>query len=73
MNYKFSKAADAKTRKGLKHQFGADPAGGVSRPYVFAKRVKAQMDRREVGEKAAASLAKQKARRSKIAAMRAGY
>ena len=73
MNYKFSKAADAKARKGLKHQFGADPGGGVSRPYVFAKRVKAQMDRREAGEKAAASLERQKKRRTKIAGMRAGY
>jgi hypothetical protein len=64
MQYKFSKAADAATRKKLKHQFGGE-AGEVQRPYTFAKRVKTQIDRREAGEKLA--------RRSKIAKMRSGY
>lgn len=66
MEYKFSTAADKEARKKLKNQFGADPEGGVSRPYVFAKRVKAQMDRREAGEKLLA-------KRKKIAGIRGGY
>lgn len=71
MQYKFSKAADAKVRKGMKPQFGAETSADVSRPYTFAKRVKAQIERRELGEHI--STGQKKARRTKIAKMRAGY